>query len=182
MIVGSQAPERADTVFETSGDHQLGFLAWESAWEGLAAWHLPSRFDGERIMFHPTMFQVNEAWIVFRLNDAVIHTERDGDVNCLALMDAGSCFILCTSFVPAGRDEPTPQDVQAMFREAQAHKNKLPRTLIVPGDQFNTIFPQAAEGLGIKLLRVPEGQLYHHISEARSIFREHFSGGVPDEA
>jgi hypothetical protein len=45
-------------------------------------------------MLHPSQFKINEAWIAFRLNGAPIRTERDGDFNCIALMDAASCFIL----------------------------------------------------------------------------------------
>ncbi|MCY1381805.1 hypothetical protein D9M69_697600 [compost metagenome] len=52
-------------------------------------------------MLHPNQFTVNEAWIAFRLNDAPIQTDADGAFNCLALMDAASCFILGTEFVPA---------------------------------------------------------------------------------
>lgn len=51
-------------------------------------------------MLHPQQFEVNEAWIAFRLNGAPVRTERDGDFNCIALMDAASCFILGSQFIP----------------------------------------------------------------------------------
>jgi hypothetical protein len=44
-------------------------------------------------VLHANQFQVNEAWIAFKLNEGAIHTENDGDFNFLALMDAASCFI-----------------------------------------------------------------------------------------
>jgi hypothetical protein len=40
-------------------------------------------------MLQPNQFQVNEAWIVFKLNDEPIHSERDGGIDFLALMDMG---------------------------------------------------------------------------------------------
>lgn len=52
-------------------------------------------------MFEPGQFEVNEAWIVFRLNDAPISTGADGDFNVVCLMDAGSCYMLGNEFVPA---------------------------------------------------------------------------------
>ncbi|MDK1023876.1 MAG: hypothetical protein QGD92_06550, partial [Gammaproteobacteria bacterium] len=58
-------------------------------------------------MFDPSQFQVNEAWIVFKLNDAPVVTEVDGDFNVLALMDAASCIILGTEFVRADSSEPS---------------------------------------------------------------------------
>jgi hypothetical protein len=51
-------------------------------------------------MFEPKQFEVNEAWIAFRLNNAPIRTERDGDFNCIALMDAASCFLLASDLFP----------------------------------------------------------------------------------
>ncbi len=44
-------------------------------------------------MLRPNQFEVNEAWIVFRLNNAPIRIEHEGSFNCIALMDAASCFI-----------------------------------------------------------------------------------------
>jgi len=52
-------------------------------------------------VLQPNQFQVNEAWIVFKLNDEPIHTELDGDFYLLALMDAASCYILGSAPVAA---------------------------------------------------------------------------------
>ena len=57
-------------------------------------------------MLDPNQFNVNDAWLVFRLNDAPINTERDGSFNAVCLMDAASCFILATAMVPAQLREP----------------------------------------------------------------------------
>lgn len=48
----------------------------------------------------PSQFSPNDAWILFRLNDAPIVTEQDGDFDVLCLMDAASCYILGNDFVP----------------------------------------------------------------------------------
>ncbi len=58
-------------------------------------------------MYNPSQFQINEAWIAFKLNDAPVSTSADGDFNVLALMDAASCFILGTEFVRANSKEPS---------------------------------------------------------------------------
>jgi len=42
---------------------------------------------------HPNQFQVNEAWIVFRLIEAPVHCD-DGSFNCFGVMDAASLYIL----------------------------------------------------------------------------------------
>ena len=127
-------------------------------------------------MLHPNQFEVNEAWLVFKLNDAPIHTELDGDFDCIALMDAASCFILSNTFLPAGEAEPPKIAVRRLFKEAKAHKQELPKTLFVPRGQFNDILPKEAERQGIAVVRVAANQLLVFISEARESFKEHFGG------
>ena len=46
-------------------------------------------------MLHPGQFEVNEAWVAFRLNDAPIHTERDGDFDCIALIGCSELLHSC---------------------------------------------------------------------------------------
>lgn len=38
-------------------------------------------------MLHPKQFEVNEAWLAFKLNELPICTELEGEFNCIALMD-----------------------------------------------------------------------------------------------
>jgi hypothetical protein len=128
-------------------------------------------------MLHPNQFEVNEAWLVFKLNDAPIRTESEGDFNCIALMDAASCFILSNTFVPAGEAELPEMAVRRLLKEAKVHRQELPKTLFVPSGQFDNILPEGAERLGVAVVRVPEDQLLLFIREAREAFKEHFGGG-----
>jgi hypothetical protein len=128
-------------------------------------------------MLHPKQFKVNEAWLVFRLNELPIQTEREGDFNCVALMDAASCFILSNTFVPVGEGEPSKIVVRDLLKEAKAHKHQLPKTLFVPSGQFNSILPAEVQRQGIAVVRVPEEELLVFIGEARESFKEHFGGG-----
>jgi hypothetical protein len=57
-------------------------------------------------MLHPSQFQVHQAWISFKLNDAPIRTDRDGDLNLFALMDAASCYIMSTRMLSTSSAEP----------------------------------------------------------------------------
>ena len=128
-------------------------------------------------MLHPNQFKVNEAWLVFKLNELPIRTELEGDFNCIALMDAASCFILGNTLAPAGEPEPSKTAVRRLLKEAKAHKQELPKTLFIPSGQFNSILPAEAERQGIAVVRVPEDQLLLFIGEAREAFREYFGGG-----
>ena len=125
-------------------------------------------------MLHPNQFKVNEAWIVFKLNEEPIHTEQDGDFNFLALMDAASCFILSSTPVPASQTEPTQLESKRLLNEGQAHKKRWPKSLFVPMEQAAQFLVAEAERLGIGVVRVAEERLSPFIGEAQERFRERF--------
>ena len=128
-------------------------------------------------MLHPNQFYLNEAWIAFKLNDAPIRTDRDGDFNFIALMDAASCFILGSTTIPASAPEPSKMEAKRLLKEGQAHKQQLPKTLFIPSDQPAAFLTLEAERQGITVIRVPEDQLLLFVGDAREGFRERFGGG-----
>jgi threonine synthase len=128
-------------------------------------------------MLHPTQFEVNEAWLAFKLNETPICTEMEGDFDCIALMDAASGFILGNAFAPAGKAGPSTMEVRRLLEEAKAHRQELPQTIFIPSGQFGRILAAEAERQGIAVVRVPEEQLLVFIDEARASFKEHFGGG-----
>ena len=128
-------------------------------------------------MLHPNQFQVDEAWIVFKLNEAPVPTGRDGDFNFLALMDAASCFILSVTPVSAEAAEPPAMDVNKLLQDGEAHHRKLPKTLFIPQEQHANLLAAEAEDLGISVVRVAEAELLTFIGEAREGFRERIGGG-----
>ena len=125
-------------------------------------------------MLHPKQFEVNEAWIAFRLNNAPIRTERDGDFNCIALMDAASCFILGSEFIPVTAEEPTQVEFRRLLKNAQRHKQQLPKTLFVPRGDVAALLTREAAQQNIDVVRVPERELLIFIGEARQGFAERF--------
>jgi hypothetical protein len=127
-------------------------------------------------VLHPNQFQVNEAWIAFKLNDAPIVTESDGDFNLVALMDAASCFIVSSALVSLSVAEPSQMEARRLLKEGQAHKQQLPKTLFVPDDQPAKLLTVEAERQGITVVRVPEDQLLLFVGEAREGFKERFGG------
>lgn len=130
-------------------------------------------------VLHPSQFQVNEAWIAFRLNEAPIETRQDGAFNCVCLMDAASCFILHMTLVPTDLSEPTEVEARGFFEAAWAHRQEYPATLLVPNGQFQSVLPAEAKRLGISVVSVAETELLNFVREARAGFREHFASGGP---
>ncbi len=128
-------------------------------------------------MLAPDQFQVNEAWIAFKLNDAPISTQEDGDFNVFALMDAASCFILGTEFVHADSTEPSQLESRRLLESGQAHKDELPKKLLLPNEQAADTLVREAERLGITVIRMPDKELSVFLDEARDGFQEHVSQG-----
>jgi hypothetical protein len=128
-------------------------------------------------MFHPNQFQVNETWILFKLNDAPVITDRDGDFNVFGLMDAASCFILDVGFVPADSKELSQIEAKRMLKHAHSHKRQYPKALMISEGQTSKNFTIEAERCGIRVSRVREDQLQLLIGEAREGFQEHIGKG-----
>ena len=125
-------------------------------------------------MLHPQQFEVNEAWIAFRLNGTPVRTERDGDFNCIALMDAASCFILGSQFIPVTASEPTRAQFRSLLKNAQRHKQQLPGTLFIAREDIADLMTREATHQNIDVVRVPESELLAFIGEARQGFAERF--------
>lgn len=128
-------------------------------------------------MLQPSEFHVNEAWIAFRLNEAPISTETDGDFNVIAVMDAASCFILAAEFVPVISAEPSEMEAKRLINRGKSHKQQLPKTLYIPENLAADVLCTEAKRNSMAVVRVPEEQLLVFISEARQGLKEHMGGG-----
>ena len=129
-------------------------------------------------LFDPSRFQLNEAWIVFKLNDAPISTKEDGDFNVLALMDAASCYILGTEFVPVHSKGPSELESKRLLKDGHSQKQQFPKALFMPTNLAADALQIEAERNGICVSQVPEEQLLVCIDEAREGFKEHVSRGA----
>jgi hypothetical protein len=127
-------------------------------------------------MLHPNQFEVNEAWLAFRVSTVPVRTERDGDFNCVALLDLASCFILGTEFIPVGDLEPSQAHSRSLLKKGQSHKQQLPTTLFIPSEDAADFLVQEAGRQKIQVLRVPEIELVVFTGEVRQGFAERFGG------
>src|SRR5579871_763515 len=131
-------------------------------------------------MLSPKRFEVNEAWIAFRLNGMPVRTERDGDFNCIALMDAASCFILGSELIPCTAAEPTRAQFRRLLKNAKRHKEQLPNKLFIASEDVADLMTREATYQHIEVVRVPENELLIFIGEARQGFAERFEGHDDD--
>ena len=125
-------------------------------------------------MLHPNQFTVNDVWIAFRLNDAAIVTERDGDFDCIALMDAASCCILGMEMYSARAKGPSAQESRRLLQKGHGREGTWPKKLFVATGQVADALCQEAARLTIEVVAVPEDELLVFIGEARDGFKERF--------
>lgn len=127
-------------------------------------------------MLEPSQFDVDEAWIIFRLNDAPISTEVDGDFNVLCLMDAASCYILGNEFVPAHLALLPDSTAARLIEEGRSQAHVLPRKFFISKALESEQFVHLAKQLGVQASRVADDELSSFTSEAKEGFRAHVRG------
>ena len=130
------------------------------------------RFEAEERMRHPRDYSVNEAWIVFRLNEAPVRTEENGDFDVVCLMDAASCYVLGNEFVAAGAAEVPAPVAERLLETGRAVADGLPQKLLLSSPLGAEEFARLAERAGIEVERVPDRKLTPFLSEIRRGFRE----------
>lgn len=128
-------------------------------------------------MLEPGQFEVNEAWIIFQLNDAPISTEADGDFNVLCLMDAASCYILGNEFVPASLAGPSESVAERLIETGRSQAKMLPQKCLLSLALESSQLSNLSERIGVEVSCVPDDQLSPFISEAREGFQAHIGGG-----
>ena len=115
----------------------------------------------------------DDAWILFQLSSYPILTESDGAFNCLALMDAASCFIFGTELVAVDAIQLSQFQSRRMLMSARSRANKYPEMLMLPKRLAADTFTQEALRQGIKIERVLSKRLISYISEAKVGFRQY---------
>lgn len=119
----------------------------------------------------------DEAWILFRLNDAPVVTRADGDFHIYAIMDVATGLIHAMEFSPSNSDEPSEFAARKLLSSAQAKTGSFPKQLFVDSARAYGCVKHAASNLGIKI--TPEnGQSLDAITEeARVGFASHVGRG-----
>jgi len=132
-------------------------------------------------MYEPSQFQVNETWILFKLNDVPVSTSEDGDFNVFALMDAASCYILSTEFVSTNLTEPSKLESNRLLEAGYSHKDEYPKMIFIPTNQSASILSKEADLLDIAVVRIPEDELSVYLDYARQALQEYLSEEIINE-
>jgi hypothetical protein len=127
--------------------------------------------------FESKQFQVNEAWVVFRISEYPVRTEADGDFHVLGLMDAASGYMLGTEFVPSTTSELSQFQAKHILKNGYTQSSKYPALLIIHRELGAKHLEQEAKSHGIEPSHASMLQLWPIIGEAVEGFRQHIVGG-----
>lgn len=121
---------------------------------------------------HPSQFEVDESWILFRLNRMPVVTSQDEPAVCLGLMDAASCFILSVTTIQGITAVVRKEHLRQLLKKGWAHKERYPSRLFTTPELINDDIEEVAESEGISVVTVLERQLESIIGEAQTSFEE----------
>ena len=129
-------------------------------------------------MLTPDQFQVNEAWIAIRVNEAFLFV-KDEPYDIYVLMDAASAYVLGHVLSKVVDEAPSERDVKALFREAWKAKKQWAEQLILTGDsKAEDVFRKQAERNGLSVIIVPLSELEPIIVLLKESFASDFMGNV----
>ena len=118
----------------------------------------------------------NEAWLLFRLNDAPVRTESDGDFNVMAIMDVGTGLILGMEFVGVLAEELSEFESRKLLASAESEAGGKPQQLLVDSGQKMAQLIGAASAMGLEVIPESGSNLNPITQEAREGFAAHVSG------
>lgn len=125
----------------------------------------------------PQQFTQDEAWILFRLNDAPVQTKADGDFHIYAIMDVATGLIHGMEFSPSSSEELSEFEAKKLLSSAQAKAGSSPKQIFVDSAQQHGCAKLVASKLGIKI-KPEHGQSLDSITEeARVGFAAHVGRG-----
>jgi hypothetical protein len=128
-------------------------------------------------MLKPSQFNPNEAWILFRLNDAPISTERDGDFNVLCLIDAASRYILGNELVPVHTDAIIGYATRRLLASGKSEANDFPDQVFVSAELPSSEFAEFITEIGAEMVVANLRELSPFVSEAKIEYRAQIDRG-----
>jgi hypothetical protein len=131
----------------------------------------------DAVMLEQSQFDVNDAWVVFRLNSVPMSTEVDGDFNLLCMMDVASCYIFGNELVPVQSWDVSESAVARLIESGKSQVQSLPHRFLLSSEFELERFAAMAGQLGVEVQWVTDEELLPLVSETREIFRESFERG-----
>lgn len=118
-------------------------------------------------------FEVNEAWVVFRMFDEPVRT-TSGDVDMLALMDASSTIILNTHPILNSNFDIGPLAAKQFLSSLKVMSPPRPaQELLLPATLSTSELEAEARRLGMKIRHIHEDDLLAIVGDAKASFAVH---------
>lgn len=125
----------------------------------------------------PTDFVQNEAWLLFRLNEAPVQTDADGDFNAMAIMDVATGIIVGMELVQVTMSELPEFLSRKLLAAAEDQAGSRPQKLFIASGSDAEELIKVATAMGIEVETKSANDLADITLEAREGFAAHVSGG-----
>lgn len=66
-------------------------------------------------------------WILLKLDEVPVITDRDGNFDIVALMDASSCFIFGFGYIRADEGQLAESEARKLLKTAYGYKKTYPK-------------------------------------------------------
>jgi len=127
-------------------------------------------------MYYPKQFNVNEAWIVVRVNEAFLLVQ-DEPHDMFALVDAASAYVFGFVLSKVVDEVPNQEQVEDLFKNAWKAKRQWAEKLIMVEDfSANDVFIKQAEQNGLECVMVPASDIEPIVGPLKELFEKDFFG------
>ena len=123
-------------------------------------------------------YLMNEAWVLFQLNDKPIETELDGDLNVFAIMDVASRLAFGMEFVSVLAEEPSEFEAKKLLDSSELQAGARPKYLFMDSSKKLDQFARVVTLQGIKLVLEESRNLDLITEEIRTGFAIRVSRGT----
>ena len=129
-------------------------------------------------MLSPSDFEVDEAWVLFRLNESPIHEGDERNFDVITLMDAASGSERHRELLPLATKESWDAQARRLLEIAiSLNKKRLPRVILTTKGVLADFIRFEAERLGIRVKPVPQYELRELTAERRRAFAQKLEEG-----
>ena len=125
-------------------------------------------------MLTPDQFDINEAWIALRVNEAFLFV-KDEPYDIYVLMDAASAYVLGHVLSRVVDEAPLEKDVEELFEKAYGAKNQWAKRLIITENSIaEDVFKTQAEKSGLSIEIIPLSDLEPIVGPLKESFASDF--------
>lgn len=149
-------------------------VSFDFLYQKLGLTHIQETIVTHGTGMHPDQFEVNEAWIVFKMFDEPLPVKNLGECEGIGLMDAGSTCVLNFQILPVGSDF-SEIEARGFFQKLKVPVPlRPPRRIFISSDVLTERLKIEAGRLGAAVSSVDAQDLEGIVGRIKESMGDHF--------